>query len=182
MTERNYYEVLQLNNSADLEAIHAGYKRLSKEYQHNEFTLFDYILKMQELNKAYLTLADDDTRADYDEGLESESDSESEEENEEVPFEIDEESAKRNNVKVESCNLYLDSAGDIAAIGEIVSTNKEPIENYLEMRFNAYNADKKLIGTGNTFGSKNGNRMTFDNYVLIKSKSAIPVNVKIFFC
>ncbi len=40
MTERNYYEVLHINNLAEPEAIHAAYKRLSKEYQHNKLALF----------------------------------------------------------------------------------------------------------------------------------------------
>lgn len=110
MPEKNYYEILQINNSAESEAIHAAYKHISKEYQYGEFALYDYTLKMQELNKAYLMLIDKDNRMEYDEGLESEraSELESEEANVEVPFEIDEESAKKNKVKVESCSFYLD--------------------------------------------------------------------------
>ena len=46
MQEGNYYEILEIDNSAESQTIHIAYKRLSKEYQQNELTLYDYILKM----------------------------------------------------------------------------------------------------------------------------------------
>ena len=52
MTEKNYYEILQINDSAQSETIHAAYKRLAKESQYNETDLFEYISEMQQLNKA----------------------------------------------------------------------------------------------------------------------------------
>ena len=140
---------------------------------------------MQELNKAYLTLIDDDKRTEYDEGLEGENalELESENANEEVPFEIDEESAKKNKIKIESCSFYLDGGGDIEAIGEIVSTNNRDIEDFIEIHFNVYDSDNKLISATKTYGNRSGKRITFDMYLFIKSKSksATPAKVKIYF-
>lgn len=182
MEERNYYDVLQINISAESEEIHAAYKHLSKEYQNSKYDLYEYILKMQELNKAYLTLIDDDEREEYDDEQEEyDKDSETENQNLEVPFEVDEESASRNKVKLESYSFRLDSVGDINAIGEISSIDKESIHKHLEMHFNVYDSSEKLIGTAKTFGNKSGNRMTFDQYLINKLKPAIPAKVKIYF-
>ena len=179
MQERNYYEILEIDNSAESEAIHLAYKRLSKEYQHNESTLFDYILKMQELNKAYITLASDDERTEYNEGLESESDTKAA--NVEVPFEVDEKSANKNKVKLESCSLRLDDENDIKAIGEVSSTNREQLDKYLKIHFSIYDSNERLIGVDTTFGDKSGHQMIFDNYLFNKFKPAVPTKVKICF-
>jgi curved DNA-binding protein CbpA len=175
MEERNYYEVLQINNSAESEAIHAAYKRLSKEYQNSKFALYEYVLKMQELNKAYLTLINHDKRAEYDEGSDGELQSL------EVPFEVDEESANKNKVKLESCNFCLDDEGDIKALGEISSINRKPIDRHLEIHFSMYDSTEKLIGTETTFGDKSGHRMTFNEYLFNKRKPSIPAKVRIYF-
>jgi len=55
---------------------------------------------MQELNKAYLTLINDDKRAEYDKGSDGELQSL------EVPFEVDEESANKNKVKLGSVDIW----------------------------------------------------------------------------
>lgn len=173
MQERNFYEILQIDSRAESKAIHTAYKRLSKEYQNNEFTLYEYILKMQELNKAYLTLINDETRVEYDEDFD-------EIPNKDVPFEIDKESARKNGVKIKSCNFYVDD-GEVKGIGEIISVDKSPIKNFMEIHFSVYDSNSNLIGTKNSFGNKAGNRMTFDEYIDLKPESAIPANVKIFF-
>lgn len=98
-----------------------------------------------------------------------------------MPFEIDEESAKKNKVKVESCSFNLDGGGDIEAIGEIVSTNKKDIEDFIEIHFNVYDSNNKLVSATKTYGNRSGSRITFDMYLFIKSKSATPAKVKIYF-
>ena len=175
MEERNYYEVLQINNSAESEEIHAAYKHLSKEYQNSKYALYDYILKMQELNKAYLTLIDDDERAEYDE------DSDEESQNVEVSFEVDEESATKNKVKLESCSLRLDDENDIKAIGEVSSINRKEIHRHLEIHFSIYDSNERLLGVKTTFGDKSGHQMIFDEYLFNKLKPAVPAKVKIRF-
>lgn len=176
MQEKNYYEILKINKSAESSEIHLAYKNLSKEYQINEFKLRDYVMIMQELNKAYLNLVDEDTRTEYDENIDNENLT-----NSKVSYEVDEVSAKENKVKLESCNFYVDSGGDLEAIGEVVSTSKKNIEHFMEMQFSVYDHKDKLIGTTKTFGNKAGKRMDFDDYIFIKPKSAIPVKVKIYF-
>jgi len=58
MSEKKYYEVLEIDNSAKLEQIHEAYKLLAKNYQQNESDLANFIYKMKELNEAYLVLSD----------------------------------------------------------------------------------------------------------------------------
>lgn len=66
---KNYYQVLQVDPSADPEVIAAAYKRLSIKYHPDTNPSSDANLRMQELNDAYQVLKDPVKRSHYDQTL-----------------------------------------------------------------------------------------------------------------
>ena len=63
---KNYYLVLQVSPSAEQEAIHAAFERLSREY-HPDVNPSSYAARrLQEIQEAYEVLGDSERRAQYD--------------------------------------------------------------------------------------------------------------------
>lgn len=188
MSEKNYYEVLQINDSAESEAIHAAYKRLAKKYQHNERNLLEYILKMQKLNEAYLVLSDSEDRTEYDEAKDSsrsfltthEDENLDEDLEKEITIERDDFCENEYKIKVESCAAYLVERGEVNIIGEAVTKSGTAINKYKEIHFSVYDANGKLLGTNYTCWSKFARRQSFDYQVYFKPKSAIPAKVRVY--
>lgn len=63
---RDYYEVLQVHQSADLDVITAAYRRLALKYHPDVNPGAEAHARMQELNEAYSVLSDPRLREEYD--------------------------------------------------------------------------------------------------------------------
>ena len=63
---KNYYQILQVDSSAEPEIITAAYKRLSIKYHPDTNPSNDATRRMQEINEAYQVLKDPASRAHYD--------------------------------------------------------------------------------------------------------------------
>lgn len=205
MKDRNYYEVLEISDPSDVGEMHAAYKRLANQFQRSKLNAFDYVIRMRELNRAYLTLSNPDNRAEYDENIDdidedvsfvvsvngevissgNLNDNEEEDDDDEVeleiPVEFDRESANQCKVKYQSCTVYFVEKGELNVIGEIVSSTGKAIAEYLKVRFNIYNADGKLIGTDFTYPNGPRTRKSFSENIYFKPKSAIPAKITMFF-
>src|SRR4051794_22869065 len=67
MTEaRDYYQVLQVDPSAEPDVIHAAYRRLAAKYHPDVNASPEAAVRMTEINAAYGVLKDPDQRAEYD--------------------------------------------------------------------------------------------------------------------
>jgi curved DNA-binding protein CbpA len=64
--QKNYYQILQVDPSAEPEVISAAYKRLSIKYHPDTNRSANANRRMQDINEAYQILKDPDTRAHYD--------------------------------------------------------------------------------------------------------------------
>jgi curved DNA-binding protein CbpA len=67
--EKNYYQILQVDQGADPDVISAAYKRLSIKYHPDRNQASDANERMQELNEAYQVLMDPARRRWYDASL-----------------------------------------------------------------------------------------------------------------
>jgi curved DNA-binding protein CbpA len=67
--DKNYYQVLQVDQSAEPDVISAAYKRLSIKYHPDRNHAVDANERMQELNEAYQVLMDPARRRWYDASL-----------------------------------------------------------------------------------------------------------------
>jgi curved DNA-binding protein CbpA len=67
--EKNYYQVLQVDPTAEPDVISAAYKRLSIKYHPDRNPALDANERMQELNEAYQILMDPARRRWYDASL-----------------------------------------------------------------------------------------------------------------
>jgi curved DNA-binding protein CbpA len=63
---KNYYQILQVDPSAEPEVINAAYKRLSIKYHPDTNRSDNANQRMQEINEAYQVLKDPTRRAHYD--------------------------------------------------------------------------------------------------------------------
>lgn len=63
---KDYYKILQVDPSADLEVVEAAYKRLARKYHPDMNKSPDATLRMQELNAAYRILHNPAKRTQYD--------------------------------------------------------------------------------------------------------------------
>src|SRR5574340_1049036 len=68
--EQDYYAILEVERTADDEALRLAYRRLAWRY-HPDVAGLDAISKMQVVNAAYQTLSDPERRKAYDAGLRS---------------------------------------------------------------------------------------------------------------
>lgn len=69
MADKDYYQILQVDPSAEPEVIAAAYKRLSLKYHPDKNPSPQATLRMQEINEAYRVLSDPALRARYDQEL-----------------------------------------------------------------------------------------------------------------
>src|SRR5712691_12795002 len=67
--DKNYYQILQVDPSAEPEIIAVAYKRLALKYHPDTNSSPDATPRMQAINKAYEVLKTPDIRAQYDETL-----------------------------------------------------------------------------------------------------------------
>lgn len=65
---KNYYQILQVDPSAEQEVIEAAFKRLASKYHPDKNRSPDATSNMQKLNEAYETLRDVNKRKQYDNG------------------------------------------------------------------------------------------------------------------
>lgn len=190
MVKNNYYEILQIASTGQLEEIHAAYKRMAKECQQDAGDLANFVMRMQKLNEAYSVLSDSEKRAEYDEtkikndsfaGMSEAEDLEDEDSELEIPIERNESSENLYNLRLESCSAYLVESGWVAIIGEIVATGVKTINNNsIGLYFSVYDSNGKLIGTDNA-DLKKSPRQSFHRGVDIKPKKAIPAKVRVYF-
>lgn len=68
MKELNYYEILEIKESASTEVIKAAYKALAKKYHPDSRSEnnYDYQKTMADINEAYEILSDEKKRREYD--------------------------------------------------------------------------------------------------------------------
>ena len=66
MTERSYYDILQVTPAADLEVIQSAYRVLARKYHPDRSLSPSAAARMGELNQAYNVLKNPATRAAYD--------------------------------------------------------------------------------------------------------------------
>ena len=71
---KNYYNILQIEKTADKATVKAAYKRLVRKYHPDRLSRAEredeaLLAKAQEINEAYETLADDEKRKEYDRAL-----------------------------------------------------------------------------------------------------------------
>ena len=69
----NYYQILGVDNNAELIIIRAAYKTLIQKYHPDKAKTpkesDEFLLKTKEINKAYSTLSDEKLRSSYDENF-----------------------------------------------------------------------------------------------------------------
>lgn len=65
---KDYYDILEINETASTEVIKATYRALVKKYHPDNYELEneDITERMAELNEAYAVLSDEKKRKDYD--------------------------------------------------------------------------------------------------------------------
>lgn len=63
---KNYYDILEINETASNEVIKAAYKALVKKYHPDNNSNVEIQSKMMEINEAYETLSDEVKRKKYD--------------------------------------------------------------------------------------------------------------------
>ena len=68
MGMKDYYDILEINETASTEVIKAAYRALVKKYHPDNYELEneDITERMAELNEAYAVLSDEKKRKDYD--------------------------------------------------------------------------------------------------------------------
>ena len=69
MAKRNYYEILGVDENADLDTIKKAYRKLVRKYHPDVSKEPDAVQKTVEVNEAYETLKDTQKRTEYDEIL-----------------------------------------------------------------------------------------------------------------
>ena len=69
MAKRNYYEILGVDENADLDTIKKAYRKLVRKYHPDVSKEPDAVQKTAEVNEAYETLKDTQKRTEYDEML-----------------------------------------------------------------------------------------------------------------
>ena len=69
MAKRNYYEILGVDENADLDTIKKAYHKLVRKYHPDVSKEPDAVQKTAEVNEAYETLKDTQKRTEYDEML-----------------------------------------------------------------------------------------------------------------
>lgn len=69
MAKRNYYEILGVDENADLDTIKKAYRKLVRKYHPDISKEPDAVQKTAEVNEAYETLKDTQKRTEYDEML-----------------------------------------------------------------------------------------------------------------
>jgi curved DNA-binding protein CbpA len=81
MTEKNYYQILGVDQSAEDSVIRAAYKALAQKYHPDKFSgnPAEAQARMVEINQAYAVLSDAQQRRDYDQDLASKANESSEE-------------------------------------------------------------------------------------------------------
>ena len=65
---KDYYDILEINETASTEVIKSAYRALVKKYHPDNYELEneDITERMAELNEAYAVLSDEKKRKDYD--------------------------------------------------------------------------------------------------------------------
>lgn len=66
MTQKSYYEVLGISQSATADEIKRAYRKLAKQYHPDMNPAKDAEVKMKEINEAYEVLSDTTKRQQYD--------------------------------------------------------------------------------------------------------------------
>lgn len=185
MAEKTYYDILEIEPSAETVRMHESYKRMASGYRQSETNLSAFIYKMKDLNEAYLVLSDPEKRAEYDETIEYADSSvgspEDEDSEQEVPVEIDQDSADEHKLRVESCSAFLSERGRVEVLGEVITTDGKAVGQFLEVQCNVYDRNGKLIGTNELLGKKAGRRLAVKWMVFLQPASAIPVKARIYF-
>lgn len=69
MAKKNYYEILGVDENADLDTIKKAYRKLVRKYHPDVSKEPDAVQKTAEVNEAYETLKDTQKRTEYDEML-----------------------------------------------------------------------------------------------------------------
>jgi len=184
MSKDNYLAILGIDHSEIEAKIHQSYKRRAKENESIE-NLSEYILKMKELNEAYLSLsADCDQIDEKNNCLDHKSSKfENPEESEletEIEIERDKYEEDQAKIVIKSCTAYLTEPGEIEVIGEAITQSGRAINKYKEIKFDVYDDKRKLIGTNYTNWSEFGRRQSFKSYVNYKPKKTIPTKVRVY--
>lgn len=68
---RNYYEILEVEDSCDLKIIKSSYRKLAMKYHPDKNPDKDTSSEFREVNEAYIILSDESKRLDYDDSLKS---------------------------------------------------------------------------------------------------------------
>ena len=185
MTTKNYYQILQVDPSADPEVITAAYKRLSAKFHPDKNPSVDAVQRMSEINLAYETLKNPEKRVQYDKRSTSiersarTKQSRNKVEDEKIDIERDEDSEELYDIEIVSCTAYCKS-GDIKVYGELASMTMRPIRKYREIHVVVYDVYGDILARRYTNWSEFGLRQSFDLNLENQNPSRAPVRVKVF--
>ena len=130
---KNYYDILQINQNASLEIIEKAYKTLAKKYhpdlqEENNKKEAEEILK--EINEAYEILSNPDKKAIYDQNLKNETISQ--EDYDKIYYQNEELKAELNNLKNNISNTTTSSNINLSSFNNSLNKNSQPNQEDIE--------------------------------------------------
>ena len=191
MISKNYYKILQVDPTAEVDIITAAYKKLALKYHPDINKSTNATKKMQDLNEAYAVLSDASRRSVYDEKLFSQDGSTKSDTNKsqkrsglgnsDILIERDDDMEDLSSIEIENCSVYYDEkSGEVKILGEVVSYNKHRILEWREIQFLVYDVHNNILARGMNYWVTFGIRQSFNITLTNQNPSIMPTRVKVY--
>lgn len=94
-----------------------------------------------------------------------------------LPVQRDTDMEKLTNLIFEACAAYYDG-DEVRVIGEVVSSNLRPIQDYRDVQVSVYDKDGDILGRDYINWSEFGIRQSFE--IKVEKLPGVPDKVKVF--
>jgi curved DNA-binding protein CbpA len=201
MSTSTFYQILQIDPSADADVIKAAYVHLLTKYHPDTTTEADAAQRLHEITEAFATLSHPQKRSAYDAQLRNDAPAQQRNEapkqqiilqnrinsilpfgfrsKQKLPIERDALAEELHAIQVVSCTAYYNNTL-ITVIGELAAVSFEPTRQYKEVHILAYDADGDVLARARGYWSPFGARQSFEVEVENAFPAHPPVKVKVF--